>query len=44
MDLDAKNVFDDGWTALHYAVHEGYIEIIKVLVEEYGSKVESRSV
>jgi hypothetical protein len=21
--VDARNVFDDGWTALHYAVHEG---------------------
>jgi ankyrin repeat protein len=43
VSVDAKNIFDDGWTALHYAVHEGYFEVVKLLIENFGSTVESRS-
>ena len=43
MDVDAKNVFDDGWTALHYAVHEGYLEAVKLLVEKYRAQIDTRS-
>lgn len=33
--VDSKNIFDDSWTALHYAVHEGNIPVIKLLIESY---------
>jgi Ankyrin repeats (many copies) len=32
IDIDAKNVFEDGWTCLHYAVHESYFPLIKILI------------
>lgn len=41
--VDTKNAFDDGWTALHYAVHEGNMPIIKLLIEKYNAGVEPRS-
>ena len=41
--IDAKNIFDDGWTALHYAVHEGSLEIAKLLVEKYQCEIDQRS-
>lgn len=41
--VDARNVFDDGWTALHYAVHEGSFEIIKLLIERYYCQIDQRS-
>lgn len=41
--VDAKNVFDDGWTALHYAVHEGYFEVVKLLIEQYFAQVDART-
>ena len=30
---------DDGWTAMHYAAHEGYMEIVKLLIDK-GACVE----
>jgi ankyrin repeat protein len=38
--VDAKNVFDDGWTALHYAVHEGSYEIVKLLTDRYQCQID----
>ena len=35
VNVDAINVFDDGWSALHYAVHEGTLDVVKLLVENY---------
>jgi Ankyrin repeats (many copies) len=28
IEINAKNVFEDGWTCLHYAIHEGYFEVV----------------
>ena len=38
--VDSRNVFDDGWTGLHYAVHEGTLEIIKLLTEKYKCQID----
>jgi ankyrin repeat protein len=35
VDPNIKNIFNDQWTALHYAAQEGYLELIKILVEKY---------
>ena len=43
VDVNAKNIFDDSWTALHYAVHEGLMEVVKILVEEYKAPIDPRS-
>lgn len=36
-------MFDDGWTALHYAVNEGYLEVVKLLIEHYNATIDSRT-
>ena len=41
--VDAKNVFDDGWTALHYAVNEGYLEVVKILIDNYYASIDVRT-
>jgi ankyrin repeat protein len=38
--VDQKNIFDDSWTALHYAVHEGNLVLIKLLVEKYKALID----
>ena len=38
--VDQKNVFDDSWTALHYAVHEGNMPVIKLLIEKYEASID----
>lgn len=43
MKVDAKNMFDDGWSALHYAVHEGYFDAVKLLIEKYHCPIDMRS-
>ncbi len=43
VDVEAKNVFDDGWTALHYAVHEGMLEVVKLLVEDFSALIDPRT-
>lgn len=42
--MNAKNVFADGWCCLHYAVHEGLFEVIKILVEKYKAEIDPRTV
>ena len=37
---DINSTDDDGWTALHHAAREGYIEIVKFLLDQ-GAKVDS---
>jgi ankyrin repeat protein len=44
IEVNAKNVFEDGWTCLHYAVHEGYFEVVQMLIELYHASVDSRTV
>jgi ankyrin repeat protein len=44
VDTDARNIFDDGWTALHYAIHEGCFSIVKLLIEEFDANIESRTI
>lgn len=34
---------DDGWTAMHYAAHEGYMEVVKLLIDK-GASLESLSI
>jgi ankyrin repeat protein len=36
-------VFADGWSCLHYAVHEGLFEITKILIEEYNADIDPRT-
>lgn len=43
VDANAKNIFDDGWTALHYAAHEGYFEAVKLLIESYNAIIDART-
>ena len=43
VDVNSKNIFDDNWTALHYAVHEGFIEVVKVLADDYKATIDARS-
>ncbi len=42
-DINTKNVFDDGWTALHYAAHEGSEEACKFLIEEMKAQIDPRT-
>jgi len=28
VDVEAKNIFGDNWTALHYAIYVGYFEAV----------------
>lgn len=44
IDIDAKNVFEDGWTCLHYAVHESYFPLIKLLIEDFQAEVDTRTI
>lgn len=41
--VEAKNIFDDGWTAMHYAVHEGYFDVAKILIEKYLVPIDIRA-
>lgn len=41
--MNEKNKFDEGWTALHYAVHEGNFELVKLLVENYKTEMNQLS-
>ncbi|CDW89321.1 protein kinase domain containing protein [Stylonychia lemnae] len=41
--VSQRNIFDDGWTALHYAVHEGNFQVVKLLIEQYKALIDARS-
>lgn len=38
-----KNQYSDGWTALHYAVQEGYFEAVQLLIEEVKVNIDART-
>jgi len=44
VDVNAKNAFEDGWTCLHYATHEGHLEAVKLLIEDFDAEIDSRTV
>jgi ankyrin repeat protein len=43
VNVNTKNIFDDSWTALHYAVHEGYLEVVKILIEQFNATIDART-
>jgi ankyrin repeat protein len=43
VDSEGKNIFSDGWTALHYAVQESYLEAAQVLIEDFKVNIDSRT-
>jgi len=43
IDINYKNVFNEGWSALHYAVHESNLETVKFLIEESKAQVDTRT-
>jgi ankyrin repeat protein len=43
VNINGKNIFDDGWTALHYAVHEGSSEVVKLLIETFQAQIDIRA-
>lgn len=34
------NLSDDGWTALHYASHEGHDHLVEYLLREFNANVD----
>ena len=36
-DVDAQN--EEGWSPLHAAVSQGHTNLVKVMVEKYGAKL-----
>jgi len=41
-NINAKNLYDDNWAAIHYAVHESYFEAVKLLLAA-GALLEART-
>ena len=39
IDVNAGNMEDDGWTALHYAAHEGFENIVELLIRKFDANV-----
>lgn len=42
-DINAQNKNDDGWTALHYASHEGLDETVEFLIRKCNANVNACS-
>ena len=43
VDPNGRNPFCENWTALHYAVNTGQLDVVRLLVEEYNALIESRT-
>mmetsp|Transcript_30356 Transcript_30356/g.29696 ORF Transcript_30356/g.29696 Transcript_30356/m.29696 type:complete len:154 (+) Transcript_30356:1438-1899(+) len=41
--VNEKNIFEENWTCLHYAIQEGHFEALQLLVEEYGADLDPRT-
>jgi ankyrin repeat protein len=39
VDINASNIHDEGWTALHYAAHEGLDETVEFLIRKCNANV-----
>jgi len=39
VDVNASNPNDDGWTALHYASHEGLDQVVEQLIRKFNADV-----
>jgi len=39
VDVNAANPNDDGWTALHYASHEGLDHVVEQLIRKFNANV-----
>ena len=37
VNINAANQNDDGWTALHYASHEGLDDVVEQLIRKFGA-------
>jgi ankyrin repeat protein len=40
VNVNAPNLNDDGWTALHYAAHEGLDDMVEQIIRKFGANVD----
>jgi ankyrin repeat protein len=40
IDVNMANPSDDGWTALHYASHEGHEQLVECLLRQFNAEVD----
>ena len=43
VDPNARNPFCENWTALHYAVNTGYLDVVKLLIDHFDVQIEGRT-
>ena len=43
IDVNKKNMADDGWAAIHYAANEGNFQVIELLIRKFNAQVDLQS-